>query len=79
MLYAREYRNIHTRHGIRALGMGIAKEKLGYRHEVPDRQLAHVPASDVDRAYDRALFLDERKEMMQRLADYIDQCRHEVS
>lgn len=74
VLHAMEYRNIHTLHGFRALGMGIAKEKLGYRHEVPDRQLAHVPASDVDRAYDRALFLGERTEMMQRLADYIDQC-----
>lgn len=75
VLHDMGYRNIHTLHGFRALGMGIAKEKLGYRHEVPDRQLAHVPASDIDRAYDRALFIAERTEMMQRLADYIDQCR----
>lgn len=75
VLHAMGYRNIHTLHGFRALGMGIAKEKLGYCHEVPDRQLAHVPANDVDRAYDRALFLKERMEMMQRIADYIDKCR----
>ncbi|RYE49647.1 MAG: integrase, partial [Sphingobacteriales bacterium] len=72
VLHDMGYRNIHTLHGFRALGMGIAKEKLGYRHEVPDRQLAHVPGNDVDRAYDRALFIAERTEMMQRLADYID-------
>jgi hypothetical protein len=50
VLHVMGYKDIHTLHGFRALGMGIAKEKLGYRHEVPDRQLAHVPASDVDRA-----------------------------
>jgi len=66
------YKDRHTPHGFRALGMGIAKEKLHYRHEVPDRQLAHVPASEVDRAYDRAKFLPERIKMMQELADYID-------
>jgi integrase len=73
VLQAMGYRNIHTPHGFRALGMGIAKEKLNYRHEVPDRQLAHLPANGVDRAYDRSLFLNERIEMMQRLADFIDQ------
>jgi len=69
------YKHIHTGHGFRALGMGIAKEKLGYRHEIPDLQLAHVPAKDVDRAYDRAKFLGERTIMMQRLADYIERVR----
>ncbi len=66
------YKDRHTAHGFRALGMGIAKEKLGYRHEVPDRQLAHLPAGDVDKAYDRAGFLAERIKMMQELADHID-------
>jgi integrase len=66
------YKDKHTAHGFRALGMGIAKEKLGYRHEVPDRQLAHVPANEVDRAYDRAKFLPERTRMMQELADYLE-------
>lgn len=75
VLYAMGYKGIHTAHGFRALGMGIAKEKLGYRHEVPDRQLAHIPANGVDRAYDRSLFIAERKEMMQRLADYFDTMR----
>jgi len=74
-----DYRGIHTGHGFRSLGMGIAKEKLGYRHEVPDLQLAHAPKSDVDRAYDRAKFLGERRVMMQRLADYIDGLRKPVN
>lgn len=66
------YKDKHTAHGFRALGMGIAKEKLDYSHEVPDRQLAHVPASEVDRAYDRGKYLSKRIKMMQELADYID-------
>jgi hypothetical protein len=61
-----------TGHGFRALAMSIIKEKLGYRHEVVDRQLAHAPRNKVDAAYDRAKFLDERKKMMQDWANYLD-------
>lgn len=61
-----------TGHGFRALAMSTIKEKLGYRHEVVDRQLAHAPGNKVDRAYDRAKFLDDRREMMQKWADYMD-------
>lgn len=61
-----------TGHGFRALAMTTIKEKLNYRHEVIDRQLAHAPKSMVQRAYDRAQFLDERKKMMQEWADYLD-------
>lgn len=66
------YKGRMTGHGFRALAMSTIKEKLGYRHEVVDRQLAHAPRSKVDRAYDRAQFLDDRKKMMQEWADYID-------
>ncbi|MEZ0261405.1 MAG: tyrosine-type recombinase/integrase [Alphaproteobacteria bacterium] len=66
------YKGRMTGHGFRALAMTTIKEKLGYRHEVVDRQLAHAPASKVDRAYDRAKFLDDRKKMMEEWADYLD-------
>ena len=59
-------------HGFRALAMTTAKEKLGYRHEVIDRQLAHAHSSKIVAAYDRAQFLDERREMMQKYGDYLD-------
>lgn len=62
-----------TGHGFRSLALGLLKEKLGYSHDVADRQLAHVPKSSVDRAYDRAQFLSQRIEMMQRYADYVDE------
>lgn len=66
------YKGRMTGHGFRSLALGLLKEKLGYSHEVADRQLAHVPKSSVDRAYDRAQFLSQRTEMMQKYADYID-------
>lgn len=66
------YKKRMTGHGFRALAMSNIKEKLGYRHEVVDRQLAHAHRNKIDRAYDRAQFLDERTKMMQEWADYID-------
>ncbi len=66
------YKGRMTGHGFRALAMSTIKERLGYRHEVVDRQLAHAPKDKVASAYDRAKFLDERKVMMQAWADYLE-------
>jgi integrase len=66
------YKGRMTGHGFRALAMSTIKERLGYRHEVVDRQLAHAPKDKVASAYDRAQFLAERKTMMQAWADYLD-------
>jgi len=67
------YKGRMTGHGFRSLAMSTIMEKLGYRHEVPDAQLAHAKRGDVNRAYDRAKFLGERTAMMQEWADYLDQ------
>jgi integrase len=61
-----------TGHGFRSLAMGVIKERLGYRHEVVDRQLSHLSGDVYGEAYDRAMFLDERQVMMQEYADYLD-------
>lgn len=61
-----------TGHGFRSLAMGVIKERLGYRHEVVDRQLSHASGDTYGEAYDRAMFLDERRVMMQQYADYLD-------
>jgi len=66
------YRGKMTGHGFRALAMSTIMEKLHYRHEVPDAQLAHAKRGDVARAYDRAKFLPERIKMLQEWADYLD-------
>lgn len=67
-----------TGHGFRSMAMSIIMEKLGYRHEVPDRQLAHSKRGDVNKAYDRAMFLDERKTMMQDWSNYIEKMAKKI-
>jgi len=57
-------------HGFRALATTTIIEKLGYRYEVIDRQLAHSASNKIRAAYDRAEFLEERVKMMQEYADY---------
>lgn len=66
------YKGRMTGHGFRALAMSTIKERLNYRHEVIDLQLAHAKANKIQAAYDRAKFLDERRKMMQDWADYLD-------
>jgi integrase len=66
------YKDKMTGHGFRALAMSTLKEKLGYPHDIVDRQLAHAPRNRVDAAYDRAQYLPQRKKMMQEWADYLE-------
>jgi len=72
------YKGDMTVHGFRALAMSTLKEVLGYRHEVVDRQLAHAQKDKLESAYDRAQYLEERRVMMQRWADYIDEVAMEA-
>ena len=72
------YKGDMTGHGFRALAMSTLKERLHYRHEVVDRQLAHAQRDKLESAYDRARYLAERREMMQHWADYLDQVEREA-
>lgn len=65
------YKGEMTGHGFRSLAMSTIKEHLGYRHEIPDLQLAHSKGNKIDAAYDRAQFIGERTKMMQEWADFI--------
>jgi integrase len=67
------YRGRHTGHGFRALAMCVLKEQLNYRHDVVNRQLAHLSDDAYGEAYDRATYFDERRVMMQKYADYLDE------
>lgn len=66
------YRGEMTGHGFRSVAMSTIEQELGYKHEVVDLQLSHVKKSKVDRAYDRAKWLNVRTKMMQDWSDYID-------
>ena len=59
-------------HGFRAMARTILDEVLGYRPDIIEQQLAHQVRDPLGRAYNRTTHLDERKEMMQAWADYLD-------
>lgn len=61
-------------HGFRGTASTILNE-MGYRPDVIERQLSHKEPNDVRRAYNHAEYIDERREMMQRWADYLDTVR----
>ena len=58
-------------HGFRAMFSTIAHEE-GKSHEVIETQLAHSVGNAVSQAYNRAKYLEERKELMQWWSDYLD-------
>ena len=59
-----------TAHGFRSMASTLLNE-AGWRPDVIERQLAHVPGNSVRAAYNRAEYLNERKEMMQSWADFL--------
>ena len=61
-----------TPHGFRAMARTMAAERLGIAPEVIEAQLAHTVADDLGRAYNRTQFLDQRRELMTKWADYLD-------
>lgn len=67
-----------TPHGFRATARTLLDEVLGYRVEWIEHQLAHSVRDANGRAYNRTSFLEQRAEMMQAWADYLDRLRHSV-
>jgi len=60
-------------HGFRAMFSTVANEQSNFRSEVIETQLAHKVGNEVSRAYNRAQYLQERKELMQWWSDYLDE------
>lgn len=61
-------------HGFRAMASTLLNER-GWAPDVIEAQLAHVDGNSVRRVYNRALYLKERRRMMQDWADYLDSLR----
>lgn len=68
------YKGAMTGHGFRGVASTILHEQ-GYPHEHIELQLAHAPRNAVSAAYNHALHLKARMQMMQEWADYLDQMR----
>lgn len=76
-LYRLGYRGRMTAHGFRALASSVLNEHSGFSADVIERQLAHRERDDVRAAYHRAQYLDQRRQLMQWWADWLDRQRAE--
>lgn len=64
-----------TAHGFRAMARTLLDEQLKQRPDYIEHQLAHAVHGPLGRAYNRTSFLDERRKMMQKWADYLEELR----
>ncbi|XSG85673.1 MAG: tyrosine-type recombinase/integrase [Methylohalobius sp. ZOD2] len=74
MIYAMHrmgYKGIATPHGFRATFSTIANES-GFNADWIEKALAHEERNQVRKAYHRALYVEERRKLMQWWADYLD-------
>lgn len=63
-----------TGHGFRGMASTRLHE-LGYSHQVIEAQLAHAERDEVAAAYNHALYLTDRRTLMQTWADQLDELR----
>ena len=61
-----------TGHGFRAMARTVIAERLHIDTQWIERQLSHRTSERLGESYDRAQFLDDRRNMMQAWADYLD-------
>lgn len=66
------YEGQQTGHGFRSLASTMLNESGKFRREAIDAQLAHVNRNKVEAAYNRAIYLEERKEILQWWSDYLE-------
>ena len=64
-----------TAHGFRAMARTMIAERLGVVPEVIEAQLAHAVGDSLGRAYNRTQFIEQRRDMMTKWADYLDRLR----
>ena len=67
-----------TPHGFRAMARTLLDEVLGERYDLIEHQLAHMVRDPNGRAYNRTVHLAERKRMMTRWANYLDELRADI-
>lgn len=68
-------RETMTAHGFRAMARTMIAERLGIAPEVIEAQLAHAVPDALGRAYNRTQFIEQRRDMMAKWADYLDRLR----
>ncbi|MCG7549021.1 tyrosine-type recombinase/integrase [Pseudoalteromonas sp. Of7M-16] len=64
--------DVMSAHGFRSTASTILHEQ-GWNHDAIEAQLAHLTGTSTSRAYNRSMYLPERKKMMQEWSDYLEQ------
>ena len=67
------YASRQTAHGLRGLARTYLAEQ-NTNHEHAEACLAHKTGGNVSLAYNHATYLEQRKAIMQKWADYVEQC-----
>ena len=63
-----------TAHGFRSMASTLLNE-LGHRPDAIEAQLAHKGADKIRATYNRAEYMEERRNLMQSWADYLDELK----
>lgn len=63
-----------TVHGFRSTASTLLNE-MGFNPDAIEAQLAHKDSNEIRAAYNRAQYLDERRNMLQTWADYLDELK----
>jgi integrase len=74
MLKTIGYGGRQTAHGFRHL-VSTALNERGYKADWIERQLAHGDPDEIRDTYNKALYLADRRKMMQAWADYLDEIK----
>ena len=75
-LAAMGYKGRQSWHGFRATGRTMIRQELGFKNvDAIEAQLAHKGQITHSGAYDRATHVEERMDMLQIWADYLDKLR----
>ena len=69
------YAGAMTAHGFRATARTVLVERLDFPVEPVEMQLGHAVRDPNGRAYNRTTYLEQRRGMLQRWADYLDELR----
>ena len=69
------YQNTMTAHSFRAMASSLLNE-MGFNPDAIERQLSHKDDNKVRAAYNRAQYLEERRDMLQQWADYLDRLKN---
>ena len=69
------YKDIHCAHGFRATAKTILQEQLKYPLVLVEMALGHTTKDPNGTAYGRFEYIDDRSNMMQKWADYLDALR----